>query len=104
MADSKAEPTIDGIGRLEFNAWKQSPVTRAYLKYLAAMAEDRKLTALDAWEAGKLEQMSDELRGSVNSLRIAAKPDFDAVITFYAEIDQMNKAENDPNEQDRAGL
>lgn len=98
--DQPKEPTIDGITRVEFNSWKQSPVTQAYLKYLKEQAYDTKMAVMDGWAGGKIDLAgADEMRGRHNTFLLAAKPNFDAITTFYEERDAMKK-EIERNDRD----
>ena len=111
MADDEKEP-VDirpeipgGIGETEFNIWKHLPTTRAYLKYLGDKADDAERAALDQWRGGRLQlAQEDELRGVVNTGRLAAPPNFDAIVDFYNELKAMEQAEQEANDPDRAEI
>ncbi len=102
MVSEKKPILPGGIGEIEFNAWKNHPVTRIYLKYLLDMRDDIKGAAILAWESGKLSlAVADEMRGAANYLKRVAEPEFDEVIRFYDEIDKMNQEKKDDERSDR---
>lgn len=108
MSDDKPDerPTIaGGIGEAEFNAWKRAPVTKAYLKYLADKADDAQAAAVGRWLGGKTSLAeADEFRGIVNTMRLAAQPDFEAVFSFYEDVKAMEQAEKEANDPDLAEI
>lgn len=71
-----------------YHLWRHSPVTAAYLKYLADQAEAFRTAAADLLEAGKLVSPdSDVIRGRILTLRELNALLLDDIHNFYRQPD-----------------
>lgn len=80
-----AEPTVDGITSLDFRMWRQQPVTRMFLKYLADRRDDFVAGVMDQWLGGDLQLATeDETRGYAKCLREIGTTKHEHITHFYA--------------------
>lgn len=69
----------------EWNLWRHSPITSAYLAYLGEQAQAFREAAADLLEAGQLAQQSDMIRGRILTLRELQNLSLDTLQNFYRE-------------------
>jgi hypothetical protein len=68
-----------------YHLWRHSPVTAAYLKYLADQVEAFRTAAADMLEEGRLGTGSDVLRGRILTLRELHTLSLEDIHEFYRQ-------------------
>lgn len=79
------KPLLSTISEQEYQQWRHSPITAAYLKFLKAQEDNFRQAAMDLWENGRLGQDSDVLRGRVLTLAELAELSLETIQTFYQD-------------------
>jgi hypothetical protein len=75
------------VGETEFQQWRHNPLSAAFLVFLADQAANFRQAAMDLWEAGRLGQESDVLRGRVMTLEEIGNLKLEAIQDFYRNED-----------------
>lgn len=83
------EPEVNGITRLDYQAWLRSPATVAFHKYLRDFAAALRRDHLERWEQRRLDSETEpEARGRINTLTEIEGLTFDHLLSFYEEPPQ----------------
>lgn len=102
MAEQPQEkPEVNGIQEQDFLAWRRSPVTKVFLQYLRDYREDLHKGVLELWQASQLQSAhADELKGRSNALAEIGDLPFQAIWTFYQQINAANQRDGETNAQE----
>lgn len=80
------------VTEIEYAQWRHSPLTAAFLLFVSDQGDNFRRAAMELWEAGRLGQDSDVLRGRVMTLEEIRNLPLEAIQDFYRNEESDERA------------